>query len=141
MSIQASLEAKALFSSKVLLQQLKSYITNLSSLNNSEELTKFIQAEFFEFSKYYMALGDQEHRNETSLEDKNVNEIYLLHFALTETFKDFLIIHRDVFLQLQISNYKLNEGVATKKMQQNHFDECKTILLKASSLFLETIKK
>lgn len=139
MSNTTSIEAKALFSSKVLSQQVKTYIQDLSNVIDSETLIKFIQTEFVEFSNYYMALGDQEFRNSENPEDSSIDEIYILHYAIPESFKDFVLLHRDVLLQLQIAQYKATERSVNSDKLQNHFEASKVLLLKSSDALLNKI--
>lgn len=136
MSITASVETKALFSSTLLISQVKSYLEALSKVTTNESLVKCIQTDFVTFSKFYIAVGDQEFTNTENAGNKNSGEIYILHFAIPETYKDFILVHRDVLLQLQISQYKAIEGSVSIEEVHKHFEASKTLLLSAANTFL-----
>lgn len=137
MPATASIEANATLPSNLLIEQAKTYIEKLATVATSALLIKFIQTEFIEFCTAYIALGEEAYAKNGIDAEENNGENYILHFTISETFKDFMLLHRDVNLQLQISKYKQTDGVVTVTMVKKHFEACKSLLLNAANTLLK----
>jgi len=135
MQLIEPLSANALFSSKILIKQINDYLVLLENCNSSESLSKCIQSDFIELSNYYIAIGDQEFKNIEDSDMINHTEVSLLHYSFPESFKDIILLHRDVFLQLEIAKYKHAEGLTNDDRINAHFKASKEQLIKATDSF------
>ncbi len=134
-----SLAVSDLFTSKMFLKQLEEYLETLSTLDSREGLKKHIREDFIGLSNYYIAIGNQEfERVDDSL---NIDEVYLLHFAFPETFKDVFLLHRDVILQLQIAVAKELEGNTDGASAKNHLDHSIKMLIEATQYSINHVNE
>ncbi|MBO0592462.1 ATP-binding protein [Cellulophaga sp. E16_2] len=111
-----------------------------NALNNSTSLTALNNLMSFDFLKLcnqYISYATSENK-EVGTDQK---EMYLLHYALPESLKDLIILHRDVLVQLQVGKHKNLEQQASDKSLQTLIDESKELLTNALSYFIEDIAK
>ncbi len=111
-------------------------------VNRSEsELKEIINNKFNKICKHYLSIG----QNELELLEREACEIsevaYLIHYRLPNFFKDIMLIHRDVLLQLQIGKHKYLEGLVSKKLLDIHSGESQKILLEAVAFFIQKFKE
>ncbi|WP_027395086.1 hypothetical protein [Aquimarina latercula] len=135
--IEKQLESSSLFSSKMLEKQLKEYKNELINISTTEALSDLIENDFSELCTYYVAIGSKEYDKVTENIDLDVNEVFLLHYTFSESFKDIMLLHRDVFLQLQIAKHKYAEEVVSENALFEHFKKSKELLLQATQYFCE----
>lgn len=141
MQIKEPMDASVLFSSKMFLKQIEEYIAVLSTIDSREALFTCIESEFVAVSNYYLAIGNQEATRLEEALDTDTNEVYILHYALPETFKDTFLLHRDVLLQLYIANHKQLEGLTDLVQSKEHFSESIKVLIEATTFFSNKIKE
>lgn len=134
------LSAKSLFSYKRLGKQAEDYKEELNKTSSTKELSKCILSNFVEFYNYYTAVGDQEFNKLTQNLESDLDEIYVLHYQLSESFKDALLLHRDVLLQIYIADYKKQENTVTKESLDEHFTASKAQLNDVISAFIQKEK-
>ncbi|APQ17685.1 ATP-binding protein [Maribacter hydrothermalis] len=105
------------------------------------ELKAIVSNKFLKICKSFLSVG----QNELELLERETGEIgelaYLMHFRLPNFFKDLMIIHRDVLLQLQIGKHKKLEGVATKKALELHSAASQNTLIKAVDFFIQKFRE
>jgi hypothetical protein len=123
------------FSTNSLLKEVNDYLVDLEGVNTADGLFKFISSNFISLSKCFIGAGDQEHLNIEKGEPINQNEVYLLHFSLSEPFKDVAFLHRDVLLELQISRNKRLENSVSEEAIDLHYNNSKFILTQATEAF------
>lgn len=140
MQITETMNASSLFSTQSLIKQVSSYLEELEDLTTADGLTKYILSDFTALSNYFIAIGDQQHNEIEAGNTPSQDEVYLLHFALSENFKDLTLLHRDVALQLQISKYKQLESSVSQEKVITHFQNSKDVLSQAIISFAQDIE-
>ena len=122
-----------LFSSKVLIKKIEDYKKALEEVSTSDALSKIITIDFVALVTFYQAVAN--HEFERIEENINVNkqEVYVLHYAIPEYFKDLFLLHRDVLLQLQIAAHKETEALTNEADLAIHFNSSKELLVTATS--------
>ena len=128
-------EITSSYSSKKFELELDEYKNVLDTITGSEKLKRNILLNFSELANYYISTSDLEFQ-EISSGKGNSQECYLLHYALAKPFKDLMLLHRDVFLQLQIASHKAEENVVKKDSIKAHFLESKSIRIAHISKYL-----
>ena len=132
-------EITSSYSSKKFELELDEYKNVLDTITGSEKLKRNILLNFSELANYYISTSDLEFQ-EISSGKGNSQECYLLHYALAKPFKDLMLLHRDVFLQLQIASHKAEENVVKKDSIKAHFLESKSILHQALNAFQKNVE-
>lgn len=129
--------AVGIFDVSVISDLIKKYRLSLEKSSTALNLQEVIIVDFLDFSNAYIALAGSEFQkhNETVKEDEI--GVYLLHFSLSEPFKDMLFLHRDVLLQLYIAYHKKVENLVDKEAIKEHFAESKQVLLQALDNFAQ----
>ncbi|MEH6779630.1 hypothetical protein [Maribacter arcticus] len=124
-----------------LLNELIHYNGVLRENKSGSELKEIINNKFVKICKHYLSIG----QNELELLEREAFEIgeiaYLMHYRLPDFFKDIMLLHRDVLLQLQIGIHKHLEGVVSKKSHENHSVSSQNILLEAVEFFIQKFKE
>ncbi|RKS53036.1 hypothetical protein BC962_1281 [Gillisia mitskevichiae] len=133
-------EVTSEYSSKKFELELNEYKNVLDTITDSEKLKRAILLDFSELANFYISLSDLEFQK-LSTPDENSKESYLLHYALAKPFKDLMLLHRDVFLQLQIASHKAQENVVNTGSIVTHFEESKSILDQALNSFQKNIEQ
>ncbi|TVZ28379.1 hypothetical protein JM83_3504 [Gillisia sp. Hel_I_86] len=133
-------EITSSYSSKKFELELDEYKNVLDTITGSEKLKRNILLNFSELANYYISTSDLEFQ-EISSGKGNSQECYLLHYALAKPFKDLMLLHRDVFLQLQIASHKAEENVVKKDSIKAHFLESKSILHQALNAFQKNVEQ
>ena len=128
------------YSSKKFESELDEYKYTLDTITNSERLRRTILLNFSELANFYISTSAY-HFQEITSKNEDSKECYILHYALAKSFKDLMLIHRDVFLQLQISSHKAEENVVENESIAAHFTESKSILLQALNGFHKSIEQ
>ncbi|WP_027392452.1 hypothetical protein [Aquimarina latercula] len=133
-------EVTDLFTSKKLTNQIEYYTIQLKKTESGEQLTKLILSEFVGLCNLYIAIGDQLSKNTQEGSTPEIKEVELLQYVLPEWFKDILLLHRDVFLQLQIAQNKALESTVIEDALITHFENSRNILLSAINSLSNTIR-
>src|SRR5680860_13910 len=128
------------YSFKKFEKDLDEYNEQLVTIANPEDLKRFILSGFSELSNFYITASNTELLEEFSKKEKSPDR-YLLHYALSKPFKDLMLLHRDVLLQLQIAAHKEEELVVSKEARATHFLESKSILQQAFEAFRKSIEQ
>ncbi len=110
----------------------------LDSITDSEKLISAILLDFSELANFYISISNKEYQNDFS---ENSQERYLLHYALAKPFKDLMLLHRDVLLQLQIASHKHKENVVSNEPLITHYQASKDVLLKSLREFRLSIEQ
>jgi len=121
-------------------KNLDEYNEQLDAIANSEELKRYIFSDFSELSNFYITASNIELLEGFSKKEKSPDR-YLFHYALSKPFKDLMLLHRDVLLQLQIAAHKVEELVVSKEVRATHFLESKSILQQAFGFFRKSIEQ
>ncbi len=131
--------AEEILSTKSLFKQVNSYIETLEKVDSADGLTKNIITDFRTLVNLFIASAEQQ--IPVNIEDSSVSdEMILLHYELSEPFKDVNLLYRDVMLQLQISKHKYLEQLIFEEQIILHFKASKDELLKATKYFLNQIE-
>jgi hypothetical protein len=98
------------------------YNEKLKATKDRLALKSFINIEFNKLINCFIELG-----NEASKNDSESNT-YLVNYVLAEDFKTVMILHRDVFLELnKVSIYKQENRLNDKQISE-HFEQSKSVL-------------
>ncbi|WP_461641002.1 ATP-binding protein [Labilibaculum euxinus] len=124
---------------EVLNKHLEDYLNLLEQSLTTEGLSLLILKEFIEVSNFFISIGDQEYNKAQTDKNPDFKTIYILNYLLPESFKNTMLIHRDVLLQLQISKNKKQESLVDDQTVQHHLKESKAILEKAINSFAQKI--
>ena len=104
-------------------EHLDNYIKTLHEVNDRLELKSYISSEFKSFTESFIALGNQTHTITSKPQD-----IYLINYVLSEDFKTVMLLHRDVFLELnKVSVYKQEQQVSDVQIIK-HYSDSKEVL-------------
>ena len=117
---------------------LNSYKDQLIQGAKIEALKDLILVDFSNICHQYNSHAAAIESNEAS--EIEIDQ-YLLQYVLSESFKDLIIIHRDVLLQLQIGHHKTIENIASSAALQNLVDESIALLVNAINYVTSTIEK
>ncbi len=128
------------FEVQVIIDLIKKYRRSLEESSNASQLQEVIVDNFLDFSSTYTALGSSEYRKHNEIGKIDELGAYLLHYSLSEPFKDLLFLHRDVLLQLSIAKHKKLENLVDEKAINAHFMESKKVLLDALDSFAEKVQ-
>ncbi len=120
-------------------KHLEDYLNLLKQSLTTERLSLLILNEFMEVSNFFFTIGDQEYNKTRTDKNLDLTTTYILNYLLPESFKDTMLIHRDVLLQLQISQNKKQESLVDDKAVRHHLKESKAILEKAINSFVQKI--
>ncbi|GGX30239.1 hypothetical protein [Aquimarina muelleri] len=134
-------EVTTLTSLKILVNQIENYSIQLKNSKSGNHLTQVILSDFVDLTNQYITIGDQEITKLNEEKTINIYEIELLHYIFPELFKDIVIIHRDVFLQLQIAQYKKSEEIISNETLYTHFQKSKNVLEQAINSLLVSINE
>lgn len=127
-------------SSKMLEQHLEEYTTLLNNCTSSEDLKQLILQNFANLCSFYVEAANIEFGKYSS-QIIDSKQSYLYHYALAKPFKDLMLLHRDVLLQLQIASHKEKEQLTSTETVYNHFQESHAILQKALREFRIAIEQ
>jgi len=128
------------YSSKKFELELDDFKNKLDTIADSDKLKRSILLDFSELANFYISISSLNFEHFSS-DNANSKESYLLHYALAKPFKDLMLLHRDVFLQLQIASHKAEEDVVEKESVGTHFIESKSILHQALNAFQKNIEQ
>lgn len=123
----------------ILVKQLEGYQKQLEQSLTTENLSQIILKEFLNVSNFFISIGDKEFSKIQTSKNFNFTTLYILNYLLPESFKNLMLIHRDVFLQLQISKNKKQEALVDEETIHNHFKESKEILLNAINSVIQAV--
>lgn len=119
-----------LFSSKEFGLQLHLYYQELSQTYENGTLHTLIKKDFVELCDYFITTSSNEY-TKVEQNTSDVEEVYVLHHKISEAFKDVILLHRDVLLQLQIANHKHIEGKVEDDELKAHTEASKNVLMEA----------
>ena len=109
--------------------QLAVYKDKLKDIDTIESLKKLIVSNFTDLVSLYINMGnyveDASHNKETEV---NVIETYTVNYSVPEDFKTTIILHRDVFLELNKVKVLEKEQKEIKTLSNKHFEKSKAIL-------------
>ncbi len=128
------------FEVQVIIDLIKKYRLSLDESSSALNLQGVIVDGFLDFSNTYIALGSSEFRKHNELGKIDELGAYLLHYSLSEPFKDILFLHRDVLLQLSIAKHKKVENLVDDNAINVHFLESKKVLLDAVESFAKKVQ-
>jgi hypothetical protein len=111
-------------------ETFKQYIKTLSSAKNRLELKAILSEDFSSFTESFIASGDAAYE----LSD-NSYETYTINYILSEEFKTLMLLHRDVFLELNKVSVYIEENQLLDSQIEKHFEESKEVLLKVLNNF------
>ena len=126
---------------KMLVHQIENYNLLLKNSDSGNHLIQVILSNFIGLSNKYIAIGDQEIIKLQKEKTVDIIEIEFLHYTFSELFKDIVILHRDVFLQLQIAQNKKHEEVIPEDTLYTHFKKSKDILQQAINSLIISINE
>ena len=121
---------------EVLKKHFEDYLNLLEQSLTTEKFSQLILKEFMAVSNFFITIGDLEYSKIQTSKNIDFTTIHSLHYLLPELFKDTMLIHRDVLLQLQISQNKKQESLVDDKAVQHHLKESKAILETAINSFI-----
>lgn len=127
-------------SSKDFILELEEYKSELATVPNSEKLRNKILTDFSELATLYSTSSNVQFEK-VALQEADAKECYLLHFSLSKPFKDLMLLHRDIFLQLKIASHKAKENLVSEEALISHFLESKLVLEQALDAFQKTIEQ
>jgi hypothetical protein len=119
---------------------LLSYKRALAKVDSFLSCKEFISRNFVDMIMQFIALGNKEFETQVALGTKDFNEVYILHFQLSEQCKSLSILHRDTLLQMQIGGNKLLEGTLEKPTVTQHYEISKSTLESAVQDVLDVIQ-
>lgn len=103
-------------------ETLDIYIEKLKDTKDRLALKSFINIGFIKLINCFIELGNDASKNDSE------SNTYLVNYVLAEDFKTVLILHRDVFLELnKVSIYKQENRLKDKQVF-NHFEQSKSVL-------------
>ena len=106
-------------------EALMLYNQKLKTLNNRLELKALIAFDFNTLVMSFITLGDN-----IIKDDSDAQMIHLVHFVLADDFKTVMLLHRDVFLELNKVSISNNESQLTENQIVSHYESSKNILEK-----------
>tara|TARA_R110000868_G_scaffold110413_6_gene299195 strand:+ start:4000 stop:6342 length:2343 start_codon:yes stop_codon:yes gene_type:complete len=106
-------------------ERLNNYIKTLNAVSDRLELKACISFEFKNLIEPFVLLGN--HTSEVSVKPKDT---YLVNYILSEDFKIVMLLHRDVFLELNKASICKQENTLSDIQIINHFSGSKEILIK-----------
>lgn len=118
--------------------ELHNWNEELDAVPDSEKLKRAILNNFSELANIYISISNKEFEY---LSPENSQQQYLFNYALAKPFKDLMLLHRDVLLQLQIASQKLKEKIVSSESVISHFDASKDILLNSIREFKLAIEQ
>lgn len=134
-------EATVLSASKKLINQIENYVVQLKKTNSGNQLAQVILSDFISLSNQYIAIGDLEITKLQEEKTIDILEIDFLHYTFPGLFKDIVIIHRDVLLQLQIAQSKKSEDIISEEALYSHFEKSRALLQQAIDYMVVSINK
>ncbi|MFA9371591.1 MAG: ATP-binding protein [Labilibaculum antarcticum] len=120
-------------------KHLEDYLNLLAQNLTTERLSQLILKEFIDVSNFFITICDQEYNKVQTSKNFDFTAIHSLHYLLPELFKDTMLIHRDVLLQVHISQNKKQESLVDDKAVSHHLNESKAILEKAIKSLVQKI--
>lgn len=135
------LEVTTLSPLKMLINQIENYSVLLKNSNSGNHLTQVILSDFISLSNQYITIGDQEITKLQEGKAVDILEIEFLHYVFPELFKDIVILHRDVLLQLHIAQNKKHEKVISDDILYSHFEKSRDILHQAITSLVISINE
>ena len=111
-------------------EHLNSYITKLEAVENRLDLQSYVSNAFHSFTETFIALGDQ-----TQEDASNAQDIFLVHYVLAEDFKTVMLLHRDVFLELNKASICKQEITMSDSQIIKHYSESKAVLVQKLEAF------
>ena len=129
--------AVGIFDVSVISDLIKKYRLSLDKSSTALNLQEVIFVDFLDFSNAFIALAGSELQKHNEIVKGDEFGLYLLHFSLSEPFKDLLFLHRDVLLQLYIAHHKKVENLVDIEAINRHFLESKKVLLQALDNFAQ----
>lgn len=112
----------------------KTYIKTLNATSNSIELKKCIAFEFKTLIESFITLG-----NKTSDPSLETEDTHLVNYVLSEDFKTVMVLHRDVFLELNKVSISKQENQLSDDQIESHYKRSKGILEKKLEDFTQLI--
>jgi len=111
-------------------KHIEVYINTLKNVDKGSELKNLIANDFKNLTNFYIMVGNHANKPISLPQDT-----YLLNYVISETFKDLLILHRDVFLELhKVEIYNAEKQISNTQID-NHFFQSKSILESALDTF------
>ncbi|PKQ60842.1 hypothetical protein BZG02_17720 [Labilibaculum filiforme] len=138
--IKKDLEENSLGVLEALKLRLEDYLNLLDKSLESESLSRLILVQFIDLCNFFITISDQESQKKRGDKNFDFAGSYILNYVLPELFKDRMLIHRDVLLQLQISKIKKQESLVEVKSILDHFNWSKAILQQAIQSFIQNIE-
>ena len=122
--------------------QLSTYTDRLNEINSVDSLKELLLTDFAKLVEYYIATANNVQNHSLNSENElAVEEVYLINYQLPEILKSIIILHRDVFLELNKASIYFHEKQTSEKEINVHFLSSKKILLEAIDSFNMTISK
>ncbi|QHI35799.1 hypothetical protein IMCC3317_11470 [Kordia antarctica] len=116
-------------------QQLQLYFNELEKVHDSAELIKVISHNFQKnILEKYIAIATS--YNTDTVSEK---EVYLASYSYPNYIKNLCILNRDVLLEFLKSAILVGEKEITAEKIATHFEESKTVLIKATTDVIDTI--
>lgn len=120
--------------------ELKTYQNKLEEINTIVKLKSFIISNFEVLINHFIALGNySDHAKSNQSKDADILQKYLINYKVSEEFKNIILLHRDVYLELYKSTIYFLEKQISKKIKIAHFDNSKLVLIEALKDFNESI--
>lgn len=116
------------------IKQIEVYKTKLQNINSSSEINEAIATDFLELSLLFIKKGDGVANISSKPEDT-----YLINYCASEIFKNLLILHRDIYLELAKVSILLEENQINNISVERHFLTTIELLIKAINEFISTI--
>lgn len=113
---------------------LNTYFKKLNAVSNRLELKECIFNEFNNLIESFVLLG-----NQTSEVSVKPNDTYLVNYILSEDFKTVMLLHRDVFLELNKASICKQEMAMSDIQIIKHYEASKTVLEKKLEEFKNLI--
>ena len=121
-------------------QQIDAYSQHLKAVDTKLQLISLMTGGFKSLCTDFMEQGDTAEQfllNPTA--DTPITESYLLNHDVAEDFKSILILHRDVFLELNKVSILSLEHAGYSKKEINHFESSVKLLITQLEMIQKTI--
>nr|WP_321226987.1 hypothetical protein [uncultured Psychroserpens sp.] len=114
----------------------ESYKEAISKLENRQALKLSISKDYDTLISEYITLGDEINEDHLASVD-----VYMIHYELSQQFKDLTILHRDVYLELVKGDvYEADLQISNQKLE-THFLNSKTLVLNALETFISAMQQ
>jgi hypothetical protein len=115
-------------------KQLGLYTNELSKIKSPQDLKHSITNTFIQLANSFILLSDY-----TCTSCDQAQETYLINYKLSEDYKNLIILHRDVFLELNKVSIYIKEKQVSDQDSVNHFKSSFTELDNATKEFVNIV--